>query len=267
VATLYHRQVAIEVGQAGQVGKRWEGLRMGFSVAKGTGRTPNKATIEVYNLSRDSSAAFNEPGAVVRFLAGYGVPPAIFIGDVDRSVRNPSGVDIVTKIEASDGGRKFRDSRISKTFASELTVANAIEELAAAAGIPIGNLGAIPDVRIGQGTTLDGPVRDELDRMAAIIGAEWSLHDGELQILTPAQTTPQEAVLLTPDTGLVGSPVPTKTGIQVTALLQPKIVPGRRFRLESLRYTGVYKADQVEMSGDSGWANDFYSKIQAHEVQ
>ena len=267
MAILYRRQVAVEVGLAGGAAKRWEDLRVSFSVAKGTGRTPNKLTCDAYNLSRASSNAFNEPAAVVRLFAGYGAPQAIFLGDVDRAIRSRNGNDIITRIEGSDGGRKFRDSRISKSFSAEITVEAAIRELASAAGISFGSLGSIPDVRIGEGTTLDGPVRDELDRLTDMIGAEWSLQDGELQILAPSETTTEASVLLSPDSGLIGSPVPTDKGLELVSLLQPKLAPGRRFQLRSRHFNGVYKVKQVEHVGDSGWAQEFYSKVVAREVQ
>jgi hypothetical protein len=52
----------------------------------------------------------------------------------------------------------------------------------------------------------------------------------------------------------------------VVSLLQPTIRPGRRFRLESRDYRGIYRAISVEHSGDSGWETDFYTRISARAV-
>jgi len=258
---LFGRVVRVEVGLAGQPGRAWEGLRVGFSVKRGVGRTPNKAEVSVYNLTRDSSRACQEAGAIVRLLAGYGAPSEIFTGAIDRAVRNESGVDAETRIEAADGGRAFRSGWISKTFAAGTDTDQILRELAAAAGVSLGHVGTLPTVRVTSGLTLCGPVRDCLDTLARTVGAEWSLQDGELQLLSPTGTTPEDAVILSPDTGLVGSPVQTKEGVELVALLQPTIRPGRRFLLQSRDFRGVYRARDVEHVGDSGWETDFYTRI------
>lgn len=261
MADLFGRVVRVEVGLAGQVGRAWEGLRVGFSIKRGIGRTPNKADITVYNLTRDSSRACQERGAILRLLAGYGAPSELFTGAIDRAVRNESGVDAETKIEAADGGRVFRAGWISKTFDAGTDTDQILQELAAAAGVSLGHLGTLPVVRISSGLTLCGPVRDCLDTLAQTVGVEWSQQDGELQLLGPTETTAEEAVILSPDTGLVGSPVQTKEGVELVALLQPTIRPGRRFILQSRDFRGIYRAKDVEHTGDSGWETDFYTRI------
>lgn len=262
---LYGRLVTVEVGQAGQIGRAWSDLRVVFSVDRSVGRTPGKARIDVYNLTRDSSAAFQADGAVVRLLAGYETPVSIFLGDVDRAIRAHAGTEAVTTVEATDGGRKYREARIARTFDAETTAVQVLDELAAAAGLPIGYLGPLPDVRITQGITLVGPVRDQLDRVVASLGAEWSIQDGDLQVITAAQALPEAAVLLSPGTGLVGSPVANKDGIELTALLQPSITPGRRFQLRSRLHSGIYRAERVEHTGDTH-GQDFYTRIVAKEA-
>lgn len=260
---LFGRVVRVEVGQAGAASRAWEGLRVSFEVKKSVGWTPNKATLEIYGLTRDSSHAFQEKDAVVRLAAGYGTPSELFLGDVDRAVREVSGTEAVTKVEASDGGRVFRRSWISKTFAAGSSSTQILSELVAAAGVAVVSATGFSEVLLTQPLVLNGPVRDCLDVLAKAVGAEWSIQGGELQLLPPGALAPGEGVLLTPQTGLVGSPVRTKTGVEVTCLLQPLIAPGQRFLLESRDFQGVYKAREVTHKGDSGWETDFYTRVVA----
>lgn len=266
--SLYGRQVRIEVGLAGLPARACQGLHTTFDVQLGVARTPNKARVEIYNLTEDSAAACQQDEAIVRVLAGYGTPALIFSGDIDRAVRERRGPDRVTVIEATDTGRKFRAARIAKSFAAQVTLRQVLTELAAAAGLPLGPIGNLGETVVTQGLVLVGPVRDVLDRVAAIAGADWSLQDGQIVLLGPGEDTGELAVDLGPDSGLVGSPAPVRDaqhreqGLDVTALLQPAIRPGRRFRLRSDAYTGIYRCDQVQHTGDS-WGGDFYSKIRA----
>ncbi len=267
MGALFGRVVRVEVGQPGAVGRAWEGLRVGFSVRRTLKRSPNKAEITIYGLTADSFRACQEPGAVVRLLAGYdGAPSLLFQGGIERAIRQLVGVDSETKIEATDGGREFRAGWISKTFASGTDTEQILRELAAAGGFSLGQISDFPTVRITSGLTLCGPVRSCLDTLARTVGGGWSLQDGELQVLSATGTTAEDAVLISPESGLVGSPTQTKDGIELVSLLQPTIRPGRRFRLDSRDFRGVYRAGDVEHSGDSGWESDFYTRITATPV-
>ena len=268
---LLGRAVSVEVGQAGQPTRAWTDLRVTFSVTSTKDRKPNQAKVSVYGLSTDSSARCREKDAVLQLHAGYKVPERLFIGGIDRSWREQQGVDAITYIEASDGGRQFRTAVISKSFTGEVTMRRLLDELATALGIPLGFIDpAFAGMPISSGVTLFGSVRDQLDRLAAQLGQEWFILDGSLVFLLPGKPTSEEGLLLSSDTGLIGSPEPTtdkkKKGlINVVSLLQPGLRPGRRFELRSRQYSGQYRVETVEHTGDN-WAQDWYSKVTAREV-
>jgi hypothetical protein len=270
-AALFGRRVQVEIGKPGQSGRSWTDLRIAFDIKKGTGRSPNEARIEIYNLNRDSENACQEDGAMVRLLAGYGTPSLIFQGDIDQVLLERRPPDRVTVIQARDAGQAFSRARIRKTISGQTTARKVLGYLADAAELALGPLGLAADVIISQGLALNGPVRDELDRIAATLGVDWWVTDGQLVALQPGEHTGETVVDLGPDSGLVGSPTPVveknraTKGVEVVALLQPAISPGRRFRLRSARYTGIYRAEQVSHAGDS-FGGDFYTKIRANLV-
>ena len=86
------------------------------------------------------------------------------------------------------------------------------------------------------------------------------------------EATAEEAVLLSAETGLVGSPEPVKkkgkpTGsVKVKALLNPDIAPQRAVRIESRRVTGFYVVQTANHKLDSGFDASFYTEIEAKEL-
>jgi hypothetical protein len=270
-SALFGRSFAIAVGPTVELARTWTDLRASFKITQTAQRTPSKATVEIYNLSEDSSTACREKGAVLQVIAGYGdAAGRLFLGGIDRSWREVQQTDSITYIEASDGGRQFRTAFVNKSFSGEVTASRVLNELATAAGLPLGSVGELPDVRIAEGLVLSGSVRDQMDRVAVMLGVEWWIQDEQLVVLAGSQHTGESAVVIGPDSGLIGSPTPAqdpkKKGlVEVVSLLQPSIRPGRRFELESRQFDGVYRAESVEHSGDP-WAQDWYTKITAREA-
>jgi hypothetical protein len=108
-------------------------------------------------------------------------------------------------------------------------------------------------------------------------GLGWSVQDGRIEVLGAGEYIANAAVLLTPDTGLVGTPElgspDVKTGKSITkvrALLQPLIRPGQRFvvRLRQpadfvrISADQTYVALKVTHHGDTH-GGDFYTDIEA----
>ncbi len=264
---LFGRVVRVEVGQPGAVGIAYEGLRVVFAVERTAGRALNSAKVQIYGLSATSSARFSEKDAELRLLAGYGVPGQIFIGGIDRAVRKQQGADWITEIEAQDGASTYRGVWISKTWAAQTTTDQILAEIARMAGLPLGYVAPLPNVTISTPLTVSGPLRSALSALADTVGAEWSIQDGELQVLVPTGGTSSSAVRLSPESGLIDSPQKTKEGVEVVALLQPTITPGRRFVLDSREFKGIYRAKEVRHEGDSGWGQPFYTHIVGTPVE
>lgn len=260
------RQVIVQVGKPGRRGLSVEGLRVSFDVERSLSSDPNKATIAVYNPAPATVKAFQEPGAVVRLLAGYDEPALVFVGDVDRAHRRDQGVDRVLVVEAQDGGRRFRESVISQTFPPGATLRDIVDAVAETLSIPRGTVRGVPRVTYAEGLTVTGRSADVLSALLRQGGIKWSVQDGELTILAPGESTPETVPLLSPETGLVGSPEAGEDTLDLTALLTPEIRPGRRFRLVSRDYDGIYRAERVQHIGDSGWESTFHTRIEAVEA-
>ena len=92
----------------------------------------------------------------------------------------------------------------------------------------------------------------ELGRLCDSIGYTWSVQDGNLQLLPNGGALAREAILLSPDTGLVGSPEQGKHGVvKAKAFLVPGLVPGQTVQLQSRGTSGNYRIETAEYTGES----------------
>jgi hypothetical protein len=105
-----------------------------------------------------------------------------------------------------------------------------------------------------------------MTRVAQSLGFEWSIQEGALQLLQNAEPLAATATLLTPSTGLVGTPSIDVGGILTAqALMIPDIFPGRLIVLESERLTGNYRVETCNYSGNTA-GPDWYIDIEAKKL-
>jgi hypothetical protein len=263
----FGRIVRILVGQPGQPGRQWTDLRVNATVTKTDSKKPDKATIQIYNLNPDSRGFIQNDGNVILLFAGYGEPELIFQGDVDEATVARDGQDIVVEVEAGDGRRSYQDGALFQTFDPPLTSTTLLQRLANAMGVGIGNLPTdLPVINYVQGYTVVGPARDALDEITTSLGARWSLQDGELIITLAGQGLQQLAFLVTPDSGLVGTPEKTKKGLKFSMLLNGKVKPRRPVAIKSRDFDLFVIPKKVEHVLDTGFETDFYTNVEAVET-
>lgn len=269
MSELFGRQVFLQIGTEDSPGKSFRDLRISFRVDMTRAGTPNEATIAIYNVNEDTISLAQRPGAVIRLLAGYDVPRLIFRGSpVANGVRQQKqGPDRVLTIQAQDGGRELAGARVSVSFSTPTTLRQVFDEVAAQLGLPRGTIRLDDDaISYPNGVALQGTARDILDRIALSTGAHAFVRDGALHLIDADGDTGEQAVEFSAERGnLVGSPTPKDEGVEVTALLEPSVRPGRPFALRSRRFNGIYVARDVSFIGDSGWDQAFYTVVTGRE--
>jgi len=245
-------------------------LRVQFSVKKSSAKEPNTAEVTITNLSPTRRAALQTKGVKFVLECGYadtGVKQ-IFQGDVRHISHVREGADWRTVLKSGDGERAFQFARISETLGPKSTKSAVIKRLAAKLGLGLGNSGkaAIPG-SFEQGIVLSGPVSRELDKVLKGTGYEWSIQDEQMVILSASEVSGQDVPLLTPDSGLIGSPefgAPLAKGgkpqLSFRALLNANIKPGAKVQIQCERFPlGVsVKCSKVEHSGDTA-GQDWYT--------
>ncbi len=266
--TIGTTKIAARVVENGQAVAR-PTLRMAFSVEKSGASSPNKAELTVYNLNETHRQSLKETQPCI-IEAGYVQQlEQIFSGDISYAASNKESTAWVTKIQLKDGGEKYASARINKSFGPGTQLTAVLNQAAKALGVGLGNSStAFNDIVRGlkqftKGVAVSGKVSDILDKYVSTAGLQWSIQDGQLQVLKPEETTQQQVLLLSPTSGLIGSPELGEKGIvKARTLLLGGLVPGRRVKFESLTVTGFFKLERVRHYGDT-WGTDWYSELEA----
>ena len=272
MAQLFQRVCTVQVDSL-----EVSGLRAQFHVTKTLVKEPNTLDLKVTNLSEHTRAGMQKKGAKVVVLAGYpGTAAIIFSGDARSIDHVKDGAEWVTHVQCGDGERAYQFARFSQSFKPGTSVADVVAAAAKALGIDASQ--AIARVKQGGvralkqfvgGFAAHGKASSELDKLMQSLGLTWSIQDGSLQVLAGTETLKGQAILLTPDTGLIGSPdhgTPAKPGqpavMKVRSLLQPSIRPGCRIQIQSLAVNGQFRVQKVEHLGDTD-GSDWYTDVEA----
>jgi hypothetical protein len=288
VPDLFRRQWAVTVGSirveglgAGD-GLERAGLDVSFEVESSTSREPNTCSVKIYNLAPDHRRALASAAVLpIRVEAGYAESvTTLFDGDVrvaesrvraasHRKAQSRLGalaqtvdlVDIVTEVEAEDGGRAWRTATVLRSFARGTPVSSVLDACVAALGVGRGNLDEFDaeaalnggDVRTyGEGTVLAGDARREVDRIVRSCGLTWSVQGGAFQLMRAGRALATRATLLNSGTGLVGSPAVDAEGyVTATSLLNGNLYPGRPVVLQAREIEGSYKVKKVRHVGET----------------
>lgn len=257
-------------------------MRVAFEIERSTRPQPGKATVRLWNLTRDHQAQIEGAAAAqVLVEAGYvGERGAelLFSGELFRARGRSAGagirtegelVDAVTYVEARDGGTAYQHARVSQGFGPGVSVATVLRACAAALGVGAGNVDDVAELAeldaggdtYPEGTVLAGQAARELTRILSGLGLRWSVQHGVLQVLRRGEGL-RTAVRLSPETGLVGRPeLGTRGRVKAKSLLNSELSPGRIVLLEGTRIRGRYRVEAVKYSGDSH-AKDWYSECE-----
>lgn len=237
--------------------------------------------LEIRNLSPEHRREIQTARRFRTFVevqAGYvGGMSLIFRGDLRKAVPAREGTDWIVKVTAGDGEHALRSARVSRSFAPGTTVQAVVQHIAEAMGVGIGNaVTALRGASLGtagllgdalpEGTVLHGSAAAELTRLCESARKTWSIQEGNLQILDLGGALSRTAILLSPDTGMVGTPeIVNRRVITVKALLQPGLVPGQQVVVQSdaLLSTAPWRITEADYSGDTHGV-DWYATLTCH---
>jgi hypothetical protein len=262
VPALFDRQWSLQVDTLDL-----SDLDLAFKVERSVWRTPNLAEIRVWNLSETTRAEIQRRETVV-LRAGYEDPPTLFRGDIRRVWTETDGIDLVTVLQARDGGRAYSEARIARSYNPGTPVVTVLRDVIADMEIGQGNLAEYAAAyalrngadTFGDGYVAAGPARRVLDALTRAAGLRWSVQNGALQLLRQGTPLQSRAVLLTSDTGLLDSPTWDERGIRTEgrrglltarALIQPGIEPGRKVRVESRLVEGDFEVRKIQYQGET----------------
>lgn len=300
---LFDRVVSIVIGNQGEQGREIKDLRIAFSIQKGSTQIPNKSTVRVYNANPDTRKLMETVGIVIILKAGYRNDVGlvtIFSGEVTRAISVREGPDWITEFEMFDGFVEFRDMKISVSYSQNTSAAQVIQEIAKKFRLPVRPFPKdIKDKIYPAGFAFVGRLRDAMNKACDYIDLEWSIQNREVQILRKGSTLNTTAYVLSPNTGLIASPIQeSKTiteksasklgftknspgvfvteelfrdtepetmlrvlGYKVKSLLQPLAEPGMYVQLKSKSIDGeFFRIESLTHIGDT-MSNEWFTDL------
>ncbi len=252
MSRIPQRIVETRIGLPGAPGLAFRDLFQDVTIKRGNGGTPNKATISISNISQGTLALLELPGQVVQVLAGLDIPTPIFTGDIGSRglISKITGPDRVTRIEAADGKRVYRRARFSRSYPANTTRDVILPDLLASFALPVGPVPPLPPVSYPAGYAFGGTSRSALTEL--LDGdAIWSIQDGAIHLALNGQPAPGNALLITPATGMRGTPERTKRGLKVSIPLANQARINQPVVVQSAEVTGEYRAVSVEHRFDN----------------
>lgn len=270
---LFQRTVRVSFGLANEPFTVVNGLFTQFDIEKTSEKTPNKVRIQISNLNETSRSTLEQKDVFVRLEAGYqNQLDELFIGNLTKGSSERTGHDWVTTLEAGDGSKKFKAAQVNTTLGPGANTKQVLETLAKALDIGIGTIKGVIDSDIFQnGITLTGNVVDRIDEITDKMGLEWSIQDEKLQVLPPDVPSEALGIILTPETGLIGSPIRREEAnsggkfLEFRSLLRARIKPGVAVQIQSREVDGFFKIRKAQYAGDNR-KGPFEVKCEAKEV-
>ena len=273
----FDRKITCEIGTAGQEGTLIDGLRIKFHIEKTKGSSINKAEIEIYNLTKETINKLSKIDNHVILSAGYndmGYIQQIFSGTMSSAVTIEDPPERIYTIEALDGGKKLRETYESYSYDEGTQIESIISDLQIDLDFPSGRLPVIAET-LPNGWSYIGDVRSALTSVLNMVDYDWYLQDEEFIIVRKGETSSKQAVSLTPESGLIGSPEPEddsynelrpkkRKGYKVKCLLNPLINPAGQVEIVSNDIDGFYKVYNLTHDGDN-YGGEFITEFDCKE--
>lgn len=282
----YLRKATLKIGNATQA-LDFSQLHFRFEVRNSTIQTLKNVDLTVYNVSKDTANMVQNQFTQIELSAGYeGNIGLIFQGQISQIEHGRDSTTSFLRLLAQDGDKAFNWAKSSWTLQKGYTPNDVYQRLLqdlSSYGITQGYLPTFTSNQSVDGLTCYGMTRDHLRTLAAAQKCQWSIENGQLNFLPIDATFPGQVPVLSPGSGLIGTPTQTIAGITMKCLLNPLIRAGSQVQLDSsllstttIRFPmnaaqagnqvagidpgGLYKAVQVIHDGDTR-GNTWYTNI------
>lgn len=204
-------------------------LEVHFYIRHPSIETPQLAEIKVYNLSETTAKSIENEFTQVKLTAGYsdhfGV---VFAGQIAQTKRGreEDAVNNFLSIYGQNSDAAYNYAIMNKTIAKgyqHSDVCKAIGDSFGQYDVTQGALPTFPAQRYPRGRTLYGPTKQHARTLAGSTGLSWNLDLDEFRMYQKHGATNNKAIVLSPDTGLLGVPEQTIDGISARCLLNSQI--------------------------------------------
>ena len=263
----FRRKIGLLIADESGDGLDLSRFRVSFVVEKSAAEEPNKATILIWNLSTTTASKLTK-GEMSRIVlqAGYeDNSSVIFDGNLIAVKQYREGTDTILQVEAGDGDKAYSYAVVNASMGagySNADVAKIATDQMKTQGTKGEQTEAIEsESKFPRGRVMFGAARKFAREVAKTTDCQWSVQDGQVVFCKVKKATKgAEAFLLSPSSGLVGSPTIDKDGVTASSCLNPQLRIYDPIQIESEFVKGTYKILTVKHSGDTH-GNDWTTEI------
>lgn len=248
---IYKRKIRIVIGQDDGSAISIDSLYIQIEIKKNISSKPNEGTVNIYNLAKNTENQIKEKGVRIRVFAGYD-DRLILIhdGDIRRVDRDRSDVDRITVITLGGNLNKLSQAVFNKSYSGQVSVKQIVLDSIPSFNIDATDINQIPDHEFLYDFSFTGKTSDLLDSILNPIGVQWFESDNFIKF-SASKKALESVVLLTKDTGLIGSASITDKGVKFKSAMNGRIVLNGRVKIESVLVNGTTKVIQILHKGDN----------------
>lgn len=255
----------------------------------------NTAEISIYNMTSELQDKLSHRDLPVRLEAGYEeMHDIVFVGTVFNATTIKKTTEIITTLYCVSNTRAYEN--LVNICVQNMTVKNLIEKLCKENGVSYSLQTKRNDI-VQKSYT--GPFNKVIVKVCNDYNIGCGLDNGRLvfkdKTVKDTTISTTEIKVFTPNSGMLGSPTVTETGVRFKSLLQPTIQVNDYFRLEApyadynlsaldqapgmveggnlnvlahidtRNYNGVYMALSLIFSGDTR-GNSWYTEVEGSRI-
>lgn len=186
-------------------------LEIDFDISFNDKEEPDVSEVTIYNLSEDSINEIKKQGYCI-VNAGYremGNKACVVSGDIEDVTTDWEGLDKVTKIKVSDGGKEWRQAKLNKTYAEGTKASLIMQDLCGVLGYEVVEIKPKEDITYKLGKTIKGYCSDSLKRLVKDTKSKMYINKKRITIRDEKKGN-DIGFLLNSETGLVGNPTLNK---------------------------------------------------------
>lgn len=256
------------------------GLPVSVRISKPGGKDKNKAKISIggmayADMEQLTTLAFRPLQVDKNLIAVYAGDAKnglsqVFAGEITTAWADFNRApDVVFKVEAMAGYYPSLIAAGPQSVAGSMSAADFVSMQAQAAGYSFDNQGVTAQVK---DCIFNGSPVQKAQACAAQVGATLLIDDNTFILLPPGQARKGDAVVLTPQTGMLGYPTFSSDGIEVAAIFDPAFQLGGLIQVESVvpKASGVWRITKLEHSlsanepGDGRWESRISAAYEAN---
>lgn len=276
-------------------------LHCTFEIHKKRGKGGFYAVCKIYNLTAATENKLIREGDRLIIEAGYDGTAEKDVTNADGTVQTEtvplqygkifdgriiypsrskeSNVDYILTLTAIDGDAPLNLNHISKTVNRGLNMRKVVETVCNDSEVktPINTVsnGLSPQT-LPRGKVFYGRPYDYVQDVCRGNSADYYIEDGQLNVVRLQDVAKDEALVVTPNNGLIGTPQQTQDGVSFKLLLNPAIHLGSMIQLKNVEINEVsvmpgqrqapldddwiYQAIEITHRGDTR-GNDWYTEV------